>query len=81
MLLRIIKAGPGCVYRPGQSIHMDDHRARSWIKMGIAIEMDPADLPPEVPASTHMLPPRHICACGFVAKSAAGLKAHERSCK
>jgi len=80
MLLRIIKAGPGCVYQPGQSIHMDDHRARSWIKMGIAVEMDPADLPPEVPASTHMLPPRFICACGFVAKDEKSLAEHRKVC-
>ena len=81
MLLRIVRTGPGCVYQPGQSVYMDDSIAKSWITKGCAVEMDPADLPPEAPASTHMLPPRHICSCGFVAKSAAGLKAHERSCE
>ena len=81
MLLRVKKTGPGCTYRPGQFIHMDEKIAQTWITRGLAVEADPSEIPPDPPASAHMLPPRHICKCGFVAKSAAGLKAHERSCE
>ena len=78
MLLRIVRTGPGCVYQPGQTVQMDDNTARSWIMRGFAVETDQP--PPDAPVSTHMDPPRFICGCGFVARSAAGLKKHQRSC-
>jgi hypothetical protein len=28
-----------------------------------------------------MEPPRHICGCGFIAKSDFGLRSHQRACK
>lgn len=32
------------------------------------------------PTKAVMMPPRHICGCGFVARSMAGLKSHKRKC-
>jgi len=81
MLLRVVKTGPGCTYRPGQFIHIDEAIAKTWIMRGFAAPAEQSEVPSEVPASTHMLPPRFLCGCGFVAKSAAGLKSHQRKCE
>jgi hypothetical protein len=36
--------------------------------------------PPRVPLSPHMLPPRFICGCGFVAKDQRQLELHKEEC-
>ena len=41
--------------------------------------MEPPVEAPVVEPVPFMEPPRNICACGFVAKTVAGLKAHQRT--
>ena len=51
------------------------------IEGGIIDKDEASEEQPKQDPNPFMEPPRHICACGFVAKSAAGLKAHQRACK
>ena len=88
MLVRVVKSAPGCVYQPGSLLKVTEKKANLLIEAGIA---EPADgkitYPPETllrrgaVANDFTKPPRHICKCGFVAKSASGLKNHQRSCE
>lgn len=88
MLVRVVKSASGCVYQPGTLLDMAEKKANILIEAGIA---EPADgginYPPETllrrgaVANDFIKPPRHICKCGFVAKSASGLKNHQRSCR
>jgi len=48
MLIRIIKSGPGCAFRPGSLIRISDKRAKTLVESGYAVfEGVPYELPPE----------------------------------
>jgi len=88
MLIRITKSAPGCTYQPGDLIKVPDKKAKHYIAEGFAQRADDAwdivSVPAIQPKNTgnpYMLPPRHICGCGFVATSADNLRAHKRECK
>ena len=85
MRVRILKSGSGCVYQPGSLVRVSDKRARYMIEIGIAEPADekvlvPDGIPALSSATAFMSPPRHICACGFVAQNAKALKEHRKGC-
>ena len=73
----------GYVFAPDEVLELSDiteakeeelRRCRRLKVLDEAIDVKPND-------NSFMEPPRHICGCGFVAKSAAGLKVHQRACR
>lgn len=85
MLIRIIKSAPGAVYELGALIRTGDKQAQYLIAQGFAESAD--DIILEQPTiekrergNPFMLPPRHICRCGLVAKNQEDLDEHARSC-
>ena len=74
-------------------VEVDDYRLkeiRSCRQLSVTVieggmidedEDDTSDVKPMLEPNPFMEPPIHLCGCGFVAKSAAGLKAHQRTCR
>ena len=89
MLVRLIKSSPGCTFQPGHLIRIGDRQGQKLIDTGFGERADEAELarpvevrvpPPEHRArgaNPFMLPPRHLCRCGFVAKSPEELARHQ----
>lgn len=92
MLVRIMEKNPGCVFEIGQLLRMGDREGQHIIDEGYAEEVPESAVqkPPEdkrrvvrsAPKgpSPYMIPPRHICGCGFVASDAASLAEHKKGC-
>jgi len=92
MLIRIIAKNPGCAFEIGQLIRVGDKQGVIAIAAGYgeqvaeeAVAKPPSRTSTYTPtrtpaASPHMLPPRFICACGFVAKDEKGLAEHRKVC-
>jgi hypothetical protein len=81
----IVRAG--MVFRPGPTdvVVPDDYKLRSiraCRSLNVIVVKD-ARVPVTAAPSdrTPQDPPRNICACGFVAKSKAGLRSHQRRCE
>ena len=72
-------------------VEIDDYRLKEIrscrrlsvvvIEGGMIDEDEASEVKPMPNDNSFMEPPRHICACGFVAKTKAGLSAHQRACK
>lgn len=91
MLIRIVNKGnsPACTFEAGQLLKMETKRAQRLVDGGFAevVEADPVETlmnrrksAIRVTPSTHMMPPRYICGCGFVAKDPEGLRKHKEVC-
>ena len=78
--------------RPGQVVQVPDKIAENWIREGYAEFVD-GSVPRKsevaqqksirLQSSTpvpHMMPPRYICRCGFVAKDEESLAEHQKEC-
>jgi predicted SAM-dependent methyltransferase len=93
--VRVVKKILGNRTPVGGELDIRDARVRQLIKSGRVEPVgepvgEPVKAPepkkaerekaPPEPTNIFLLPPRHICACGFVAKSSAGLASHKQSC-
>lgn len=86
MLVRVIKDNPGTVYKSGALVRISDKQAAFLIEQGFALPADEAQLDRPIEAKPRksdnpfLLPPRFIHGCGYVAKSAEELEAHDKVC-
>jgi len=81
------------VFSPSETVmvEVDEYRLkeiRSCRRLSVVVvdgemidEDEAGEVKPMPDENPFMEPPRHICACGFIAKNKAGLKAHQRACK
>lgn len=93
MLIRIIKENPGAVFGVGQLIKVGDKQGLDIIEQGWGAQADEIEIArPAIPAmgrkeppkargaNPFMMPPRHLCGCGWVAKTEEELTEHMKDC-
>lgn len=83
MLIRILRQNPGSVLEVGQLVKVGDTQGLAMIRAGIGemadeIEITKPSIPPprRERGNPFMLPPRHLCRCGYVAKTEEELTSH-----
>ena len=83
MLVRILVQNPGSVLEVGQLIKVGDTQGNAMVRAGLGEQVDEIEvIKPPIPrvsrerGNPFMLPPLHLCRCGFVAKDEEELANH-----